>query len=73
MSDQYRVIGPVAIYGVQPGEIVRLDESVNIPALIEAGHVELVPEKKPSGSKAGKRQGGSDDGVQPDGRDDSGQ
>lgn len=69
MSDQYRVVGSRPICGVLPGEIVRLDpESVNIPALIAAGHVKLEPEKKP----AKKDKGGSDDGVQSDGRDDPG-
>lgn len=73
MSDQYRVTGPVPIYGVHPGEIVRLDpETVNIPALLAAGHVRLEPVKTPSKPKAAKDKGGSDDGVQPDGRDDPG-
>ncbi len=75
MSDQYRVIGDRPVCGVGNGEIVRLDgETVNIPALIAAGHVELVESKKPAGSKstAKKSEGGSgDDGVQSDGRDDS--
>lgn len=74
MSDQYRVIGDRPVCGVGTGEIVRLDgETVNIPALIAAGHVELVEDKKPAGNKSkAKNEGGSgDDGVQSDGRDDS--
>ncbi|SET43435.1 hypothetical protein [Nonomuraea wenchangensis] len=43
----YRVSGPRPVAGVGTGGTVHLDpEAVNIPALIEAGHIEIV--RKPS-------------------------
>lgn len=73
----YRVIGDRLISGVPRGEVVRLDpDQVNIPALIEAGHVEpYVPPVPKSGKsrKSANSEGGSEDGsVQHDRRDDLG-
>lgn len=43
----YKVVGSLLVAGVGTGELVQLDdETVNIPALIEAGHVE--PVRKPA-------------------------
>lgn len=39
-----RVIGPFQVAGVDPGGTVELDETVNIAALVEAGHIEVLPE-----------------------------
>lgn len=46
---RYKVIGPRAVAGVEPGGTVELDEArVNVPALLSAGHVE------PMGNSRGK-------------------
>lgn len=38
-----KVIGPFPVNGAVPGETTSLDDEVlNIPALVESGHVELV-------------------------------
>lgn len=56
---QYEVIGPFEIGGVKPGGIVELDtETVNVDALIEAGHV------KPAKTRRGKAH--VDAGLDPD-------
>ena len=39
------VVGPLRVAGARKGEIVNLDPTrVNIPALVEAGHVRPVSE-----------------------------
>lgn len=39
-----KVIGENEVAGAQPGSEVSIDdEAVNIPALVEGGHVELIP------------------------------
>lgn len=49
---EYRVVGPFEVDGKSKGEVVDLDpEVINIPALIEGGHIEPLtkrPEKKES-------------------------
>jgi hypothetical protein len=49
--DSYKVIGPCAVDGVEPGGTVELDPAVvNIAALVDAGHVE--PAKATKAAKA---------------------
>ncbi len=51
--DTYNVIGEYAVGGVAPGGTVELDpDAVNIPALIEGGHVE--PAKPAKSAKRGR-------------------
>lgn len=39
-NHRYEVIGPFDIAGAKPGETVMIDDDeLNVPALIEAGHV----------------------------------
>lgn len=41
------VVGPLRVAGARKGEIVDLDPTrVNVPALIEAGHVRPVSQSK---------------------------
>ncbi|MGI5493881.1 hypothetical protein [Microtetraspora malaysiensis] len=41
---KYRVIGDCRVAGVEPGGVVELDAAaVNIPALIEGGHIAPIP------------------------------
>lgn len=73
-EDLYKVVGSRAINGVEPGGTTTLDpDQVNIPALIAAGHVELVAKPSRSKPKTTKGEGVTeDDGLQHDGRDGSG-
>lgn len=46
---KFKVVGILEVADKRQGEVVELDpEKVNIPALIEAGHVEPVNEKPPT-------------------------
>lgn len=39
-NHRYEVIGPFEIAGAAPGETVNIDDDeLNVPALIEAGHI----------------------------------
>jgi len=49
-----KVIGPREIGGVQPGRTVTLDdELVNVAALIDGGHIELLPPEPKKSTKKG--------------------
>lgn len=51
---KYKVIGLLEIADKTKGQVVELDpEKVNIPALLEAGHIEPL-EEKPSPKEAAK-------------------
>jgi hypothetical protein len=55
MNKQYRVTGPRRVSGVSRGSVVTLDDKqVNVPALIEAGHVELMKTKTKIGESEDK-------------------
>lgn len=53
---KFKVVGPRAVAGVEPGGIVDLadDSGVNVAALIEAGHIEPLVEKPRLRPKAKK-------------------
>lgn len=43
---KYKVIGPRAVAGVQPGGIVELEGEL-VPHLVDVGHLEVVATKSP--------------------------
>lgn len=53
---KFKIVGPRAVAGVEPGGVVDLadDGVVNVAALIEAGHVAPIDEKRRPKPKAEK-------------------
>lgn len=50
---RYEVVGSRPVAGVAPGGVVEFDESVDVRALIKAGHVAEVEEKNASNQSGG--------------------
>lgn len=58
-----KVIGPFEVCGVAPGGVIENldDEAVNVPVLVKAGHVELLPEPPPARKRGGKADASTED------------